>query len=218
MDNPSSFFQHFLTKPDVIAALAGVLATLGAVLSTFQSFIALRRKSRAITISNVAIGELLESGSPAVARSPSQVARERVVARLEEAATSRQELQSASKSSKRTANLLAIGQYIVGGVLASSFIQESLTPKLVGGLGVLVLVASLFRQHFHPEIISEDARKRASQLQALIRTSEDRLSILDAKTATGQDHSDAMISLMEQLTQRLTEIESHEAVAPTRNP
>jgi hypothetical protein len=159
----------------------------------------------------------LDSASETIRKSPSQVARLHIEARLKEAEFSQKEQQRESKSSKTTSTLLVIGQYIIGGVLASSFIQESLTPKLVGCLGVVVLIASLFRQQFHPEINAEDARKKASQLKALIRFSEDQLSILDAQIAAGQDHTDAMIALMSQITQRLTEIESPEAVAPTRS-
>lgn len=41
-----------------------------------------------------------------------------------------------------------MSQYIIGGVLASSFVQGLLNPPWVGVLGVLVLVASLFKQQF----------------------------------------------------------------------
>ena len=81
---------------------------------------------------------------------------------------------------------------------------------------MLVLIASLFKQQFHPEINADDARKKALALQSLIRSSEDTLAILDAKSATGQDHSDAMIDLMTLLTQNLTEIENPGS-APFRN-
>jgi hypothetical protein len=91
-------------------------------------------------------------------------------------------------------------------------VQESLSSKSVGLLGVLVLVSSLLKQQFHPELNAENARKKASQLQALVRTSEDQLTILDAKIASGQDHSDAMIALLTQITQRLNEIENPEAI------
>jgi hypothetical protein len=154
---------------------------------------------------------LTKAGRTRDAASFSLVARARVVVRIAEATTSRTQQLSTQKWSKISANLLTIAQYIIGGVLASSFVQESLTPKWVGGLGVLVLIASLFKQQFHPEVNAEDARKKASKLQGLVRSSEDQLAILDAKTAAGQDHSDAMITLLTQITQRLTEIENPEA-------
>jgi hypothetical protein len=120
------------------------------------------------------------------------------------------EQRSAYKFSRLASISLTVGQFIIGGVLASSFVQESLTPKWVGVFGLLVLVASLFREHFHPELNAKDARRRAFQLQSLQRTSENQLAILDAKNATGQDHSDAMIALLTQITDRLSEIENPE--------
>lgn len=62
--------------------------------------------------------------------------------------------------------LLTIGQYVIDGVLASSFIQETLTKQWIGRLGLLVLLASLFRQRFHPEVEAENARKKALCLTA----------------------------------------------------
>ena len=147
-------------------------------------------------------------------KSASVVARERVVSRFDEAAESLKGQLSRRKNSKRAATWLTVAQYIIGGVLASSFVQETLDPKWVGGLGVLVLVASLFKQQFHPEIDAQDAHRKASQLRALIRSSEDDLAVLDAGIAMGQDHSDAMIELMKRMTKGLTEIESPEAFHP----
>ena len=149
------------------------------------------------------------------AGSPTLVARSRVVLRIKEAATFRKEQLGIRKWSKIAANLLTIAQYIIGGVLASSFVQESLTPKWVGGLGVLVLIASLFKQQFHPEINAEDARKKAYELQALVRSSEDQLAIIDAKIPSGQDHSDAMIALLKEITQTLNKIELNEPTQAT---
>jgi hypothetical protein len=103
-------------------------------------------------------------------------------------------------------------------VLASSFVQASLSSKWVGALGILVLIASLFKQQFHPELNAESSRRKASRTQALIRASEDQLAILDAKIATGQDHTDAMIALMTQITQTLTEIENPEAIETRPQP
>jgi len=144
----------------------------------------------------------------------SKVARERAVKRLDEAKEAMDDQSGSARISKISDTLLTVGQYVIGGVLASSFVQESLSPKSVGLLGVLVLVASLVKQQFHPELKAEEARKRASKLQGLIRTSEDQLTILDAKIASGQDQSDAMIALLTQITQRLTAIENPEAIEP----
>jgi hypothetical protein len=143
---------------------------------------------------------------------PSQVARQRALARIQEAREALHKQLSAEKWSRISGNLLTVGQYIIGGLLASSFVQESLSPKLVGFLGVLVLLASLLKQHFRPEVSAENASKKAVRLRALIRMSEDQITILDAKIASGQDHTDAMISLLTRITDRLTEIETPDAI------
>jgi len=73
-----------------------------------------------------------------------------------------------------------------------------------------VLVASLVKQQFHPELNAENGRKKMFQLRALIRNSEDQLTILDAKIALGEDDSDGMFALLTQITGRLNEIEGSE--------
>jgi len=146
--------------------------------------------------------------APKLGNAAFQVARGRVVARIAEVVIFRAAQDKKARISSWSSNLLTVAQYVIGGVLASSFVQESLTPKWVGALGVLVLVASLFKQQFHPEIDAEQARKKSAQAVALVRSSEDRLAILDAKTASGEDHSDAMATLMTEITQGLNEIEN----------
>jgi hypothetical protein len=147
----------------------------------------------------------------------SQVARARIVLRLAEAQAFRDGQRKRARSSALASNLLSVAQYVIGGVLASSFVQESLTPKWVGALGVLVLIASLFRQQFHPELDAEVSRKKVGAITGLIRLSEDQLAILDAKTASGQDHTDAMARLMTEITQALNAIEYQDNKPPQKN-
>lgn len=149
---------------------------------------------------------------------PSQIAKERAAARIEEARDALRQQLSAAKWSRVSSNSLTVSQYIIGGLLASSFVQESLSPKLVGSLGLLVLLASLIKQHFHPDVSAETAIKKAAQLRALIRTSEDQLAILDAKIASGQDHTDEMISLLMKITEQLTGIEMPEVTEQRPTP
>lgn len=73
---------------------------------------------------------------------------------------------------------LTFGQYIIGGVLASSFVQQSLTTQVVGSLGVLVLVSSLVHQRYRPDLQASGARQRVARLRALIREIEDELFAL----------------------------------------
>lgn len=151
-------------------------------------------------------------GAPAAQPpSPSEVATDRALSRIDEAKKAMAQQKSARRWSTISANLLTVSQYVIGGVLASSFVQEALSTRIVGLLGVLVLIASLIKQHFHPELSAANSQKKHAQLKALIRTSEDQLTILDAKILTGQDHTDAMIALLTSITQRLTEIENPEA-------
>jgi len=71
--------------------------------------------------------------------------------------------------------LLTFGQYIVGALLASSFVQASLTQEIVGSLGVLVLVSSAVHQRYRPDLQATGARQRGTKLRALIRDVEDDL-------------------------------------------
>jgi hypothetical protein len=215
MDQVIDFLRDHTNLVKVAELLALTLTILG-TLSTLASRTFRRGKIAPKAISGTQLkGVRTTDASPAPQKgTSSKVARERAVKRLNEAKEAMDDQSGSARISRISDTLLTVGQYVIGGVLASSFVQESLSPKSVGLLGVLVLVASLVKQQFHPELKAEDARKRASKLQGLIRTSEDQLTILDAKIAGGQDQSDAMISLLTQITQRLTEIENPEAVEP----
>jgi|SRR6185437_2967464 len=74
-----------------------------------------------------------------------------------------------------TTHFLAFGQYVVGGVLATSFIQSELSKETVGFLGVLVLVSSLIHQRFRPDVQYRNAKERAAFLTKLIRKAEDEI-------------------------------------------
>jgi hypothetical protein len=71
--------------------------------------------------------------------------------------------------------LLTIGQFIVGGLLTSSFLQERLPREMVGFLGLIVLGSSLIRQHLKLDVAVAGFRQRTVQLRHLIRTAEDQL-------------------------------------------
>jgi hypothetical protein len=200
-------------------AVVVTLTALSSFLSFFAKFLSQRKAQALRDEISIPLVKRPIIGAPApilASRQAFDVARGRVESRLREVEASRSELTGTYKLSRLASIALSVGQYIVGGVLASSFVQESLTPKAVGAFGVLVLVASLVREQFHPEVNAKEARKKAFQLLALQRSSDDQLAILDAKSATGQDHSDAMIALLTQVTQRLGEIENPETL-PTKS-
>lgn len=144
--------------------------------------------------------------------SPHLVARAQVARRLNDARSARTREVSSAKLSRILSGALTFAQVVIGGVLASSFVQESLPPKTVGLFGVLVLIASLVKQQYRPEVDAEQARDKASKLQALIRFSEDELSTLDARSASGQDRTDALIDLTRKISLLLTAIENPESL------
>ncbi len=98
-----------------------------------------------------------------------------VEARLSEARIeTEQQLRLAN--AHRISNLLLMSaQFIVGGLLASSFVQEALHKSVIGVLGLLVLTSSLIRQYYKPEVELAAARERAARLRSVVREVEDSL-------------------------------------------
>lgn len=81
-------------------------------------------------------------------------------------------------------NFLIAGQYVVGGTLASSFIQESMSSQTVGILGLIVLVATIFHQRYRPDVKSRVAKAKVSLLRSSLRRIEDELVITDSPNKT----------------------------------
>ena len=101
---------------------------------------------------------------------------------------------------------LTFSQYIVGGVLASSFIQSALAPELIGFLGVLVLASKLIHQHYRPDVSSRTAKHRATRLRSLIRTAEDGLYAI----RSGQKSVPTLLAIRTRMSDGLSEIERAE--------
>lgn len=93
--------------------------------------------------------------------------------RLQEVRQALKKYQTAATTHRVANSLLAFSQFVVGGLLASSFLQDTLSKQLVGALGLLVLFSSLVRQHYRPEVQFLGARKRAARLKSAIREAED---------------------------------------------
>lgn len=83
------------------------------------------------------------------------------------------EQENIAKRNKLSGNLLTIGQYIVGGLLATSFIQEQISNVMVGILGLIVLFSSTVHQKFRPDLKSAAAQSRATKLKQLLRRAQD---------------------------------------------
>ena len=106
----------------------------------------------------------------------------------------------------RAAASLTFSQYIVGGILATSFVQESLPREVVGFLGLLVLVASLIHHRYRPDIYARCARERAVQLRALIRKAEDALYAI----RSGRADAPSLLRIRKMVSEGLAEIEASE--------
>src|SRR5262249_1995639 len=126
--------------------------------------------------------------------------RVRVEMRLDEVAKAYENQIGIYRFSRLSANFLSGAQYIIGGVLASSFAQNALTPRWVGILGVVVLIASLFQQQYHPDKNAAEARRKANRLKALIRSTQDSLAIIHLKSSGSQSDIDSLVTLMTSIT------------------
>jgi hypothetical protein len=89
------------------------------------------------------------------------------------------------KRNRFSGGFLTIGQYIVGGVLATSFIQETLSNQITGFLGVLVLVASIIHQRFRPDLKVASARNRVTRLKKILRSANDQVNRIGIEHMAG---------------------------------
>ncbi|MEN3370707.1 MAG: hypothetical protein V7609_2850 [Verrucomicrobiota bacterium] len=103
-------------------------------------------------------------------------------------------------------NSLTFSQYVIGGVLASSFVQTQLSKEVVGFLGVLVLVSSLIHHRYRPDIKHRNGKQRAAQLRAVIRKAEDM--IFEARTQ--KKDSSAIQPIRRAISDGLNQLETAE--------
>src|SRR5215475_12864731 len=95
-----------------------------------------------------------------------------------------------SRSNGFANGFLVFSQFIIGGLLASSFLKETLPSSIVGWLGLIVLLSSLVRQYYLPEVQSSKAKDRETALKRLVRDAEDQLAL------SNDDHIDALIDAL----------------------
>jgi len=114
--------------------------------------------------------------------------------------------QSLARANRWMSGLLTVGQYIIGGLLASSFVQQSLSRELVGGMGLLVLLSSLIYQHFRPDIQLRGAMGRGLRLRALLRQVEDDIYTFQ----TGEPSPQSVAEFRRRVSSALSEIEASE--------
>jgi hypothetical protein len=118
-----------------------------------------------------------------------------------------------ARAHRIAAVLLVSAQFIVGGLLASSFVQQSLDKTVVGVPGVVVLTSSLIRQYYKPELEQEGSRARALRLRAVVREVEDAINL---RTEGKLDTAAAQV-LTKQIRVALAEVEAAEIQSSTQD-
>ena len=154
-----------LASIEFITPIIGILASLIAALSSavFSKIARNKEEPGRIAVANSAAPQLSENEE-----------REKDT-RLVDARDELARQISSAKWNGRSAISLAISQYVVGGTLATSFIQNNLPEEAVGFLGLVVLLASIIYQRFRPDLRTGAARRRVALLRATIRRAEDGL-------------------------------------------
>jgi hypothetical protein len=107
--------------------------------------------------------------------------------------------------SSLAASFLKFSRYVVGGVLAASLAKKDivLNPAFIGGLGLLVLGASIADDKFQPESAANLAWRRKDALTKLIRETE--AGLVEAKE---NDEAKDYKVLAEHIKSQLEEISS----------
>ncbi len=105
---------------------------------------------------------------------------------------------------------LVVGQFIIGGVLTTSFVRSALSEEIVGLLGLLVLASSLVSQHFRPDLLHKTSAVKAHRLRALKRWAEDEL--YEASRGTVDDAR--ILAARRKVTAALEEIERSDVDFP----
>jgi hypothetical protein len=117
----------------------------------------------------------LERKQPQGAKSLKEKQNQLLKERLEEINRLNSRLTGEVKFTSLSNNLILAGEYLVGGILTTSFIQESLPRATVGWLGLLVLIATLIHQRYRPETRIQIARSKLAFLRSKVRKCQDEL-------------------------------------------
>jgi hypothetical protein len=195
MEHLLELLKQILPTASSAATVIGALSVLFALGGQFLSRFARGRKKRALAINTA----------------PDFIPRElepdwEIDTRLSEARSALRRQETSLAWNRRTMNSLTFSQYVIGGVLASSFVQAQLAKETVGFLGVLVLVSSLIHQRYRPDIKHRNGKQRAADLRAVIRQAED--AVFDARTQ--QKSFDAIQPIRQLVTNGLNQLEAAE--------
>lgn len=181
--------MSLFTNSELIVQVAATIAVFASGVAGFTTSMA-SKKGR-----EKAEGEIKNLGS-----SPEKDSR------LLEAKAELSRQESTSKWQGFATTSLTFSQYIVGGVLTTSFIQDTLSSQVVGLLGLLVLISSLIHQHFRPDLKARFAKERIVKLRSLVRSVENDLFAIEQ----GILKPEAMHNIREQVSMTLKEMESSE--------
>ena len=137
--------------------------------------------------------------------------------RLREARNALQQQMTTEKINLWANRLFIGGQYVIGGLLATSFVQASLSPTFAGLLGLVVLLSQIVRQRYNPEANVLLARHKINRLRELIREAEDDLAQLKRIRDSGDGAKGRKPASEDGIARRLskgpTEVEAMEAPA-----
>ena len=159
-----------------------------------------------IRIEGVFAGRDIRAGSDIVGGDLADKLLFGVTQRVHDVQTALLRQQSLARANRWMSGLLTVGQYIIGGLLASSFVQQSLSREMVGGMGLLVLLSSLIYQHFRPDIQLRGAMGRSLRLRALLRQVEDDIYAFQ----TGAPSPQSVADFRRRISSALSEIEASE--------
>lgn len=152
--------------------LLNVGAAIASTLITAVAAVILKRGER---VAKVTINET-GVGIPDAIETPEERKRRHLRKRMFEVEQAIEHYTSEASVNRWSNNLLVGGQYVVGGLLASSFIQQSLPPQLVGVMGLVVLGATIVHQRYRPDVKYRITREKISLLRSTLRRSQDQLA------------------------------------------
>jgi hypothetical protein len=219
MPGPNDIIPEWLYNSGAIAlATSSVLTAIAYAIAASRK--ALARKAAAQVhaevakkqAANSAVGRVTtHDAAPKLPPASATLARNQFLKRLTDAREAYAAEKSSARSTKTVSNILIFVQVIVGGVLATSFVQHQ-DPTIVALLGIVVLVATLVRQAYHPEVNAQQSKLKSAKLLGVIRASEDELVAVDAKSTKGEDRTDTLIAMTAELTKKLNEVENSDQI------
>jgi len=187
-------------NPELIAAIiSGVATALGGLVSALAHASPTGIVANALRALLPLVGKRREPPPPP----------DGVTLRILEASRVLHEQENLAKAHRLGGGLLTFGQFVIGGLLASSFMQQELAKPLIGVLGLMVLASSIIRQHYQPESAAVAARERAVKLKAIIREVEDQIYYREQALAEALSPAE----LRRMLTEALNEVDVSEARA-----